>query len=132
MLKNHKLAKSIQDAAFGSLCNMISYKSLMYHRNYIKIDTFFPSSKLCHYCGFKYNGLNLNERFWKCPDCGEFLDRDENAALNILKEGQRIFNSTVGNTESLGQYPSKQIDTGLNTSLESELLTNPFKEGPLL
>ena len=132
MLKNHKLAKSIQDAAFGSFCNMVSYKSLIYHRNYIKIGTFFPSSKLCHCCGFKYNGLSLDERFWKCPDCGELLDRDENAALNILKEGQRIFNSTVGNTESLGQYPSKPIATGLNTNLESELLSNPSIEGPLL
>ena len=132
MLKNHKLAKSIQDAAFGNFCNMISYKSIMYHRNYIKISTFFPSSKLCHHCGFKYNGLSLDERFWKCPDCGELLDRDENAALNILKEGQRIFNSTVGNTESLGQYTSKQIDTGLNTNLESELLSNPSREDPLL
>lgn len=93
MLKNHKLAKSIQDAAFGSFCNMISYKSLMYKRNYIKIDTFFPSSKLCHCCGFKYNGLSLDERYWICPECGTYLDRDVNAALNVLKEGQRILNS---------------------------------------
>jgi len=40
--------------------------------------------------------------------------------------------STVGNTESLGQYPSKPIETGLVTNLESELLLNPLKEGPLL
>ena len=40
--------------------------------------------------------------------------------------------STVGNTESLGQYPSKPIATGLNTNLESELLSNPSIEGPLL
>ena len=132
MLKNHKLAKSIQDASFGSFCNMISYKSLMYHRNYIKIGAFFPSSKLCHKCGFKYNGLSLDERFWKCSGCGELLDRDENAALNILKEGQRILNSTVGNTESLGKYPSKPIDTGSKLNLESELLQNPSMEGPLL
>ena len=50
----------------------------------------------------------------------------------VLKEGQKIFNSTVGNTESLGQYPSKPIATGLNTNLESELLSNPSIEGPLL
>ena len=78
---------------FGSFCNMISYKSLMYKRNYIKIDTFFPSSKLCHCCGFKYNGLSLDERYWICPECGTYLDRDVNAALNVLKEGQRILNS---------------------------------------
>jgi putative transposase len=132
MLKNHKLAKSIQDAAFGSFCNMISYKSLMYHRNYIKIGTFFPSSKICHRCGIKYRELKLSERFWTCENCGTYLDRDENAALNILKEGQRIFQSTVGNTESLGKYPSKPIDTGLVTNLESELLSNPSIEGPLL
>ena len=98
---------------------MIEYKTLEQHRQYIKINTFYPSSKLCHCCGFKYKGLKLEERFWTCPDCGTYLDRDENAALNILKEGQRIFNGTVGNTESLGQYPSKQIDTGLITNLES-------------
>jgi len=132
MLKNHKLAKSIQDAAFGSFCNMISYKSLMYHRTYIKIGKFFPSSKICHCCGNKYKELKLSERFWTCEKCGTYLDRDENAALNILKEGQRIFQSTVGNTESLGKYPSKPIDTGFVTNLESELLSNPSNEGPLL
>ena len=132
MLKNHKLAKSIQDAAFGNFCNMISYKSLIYHRNYIKIGTFYPSSKICHCCGNKYRELKLSERFWTCPECGTYLDRDENAALNILKEGQRIFQSTVGNTESLGKYPSKPIDTGYIGNLESELLPNPSIEGPLL
>jgi putative transposase len=132
MLKNHKLAKSIQDAAFGNFCNMISYKSLMYHKNYIKIGTFYPSSKICHCCGNKYRELKLSERFWTCEKCGTYLDRDENAALNILKEGQRIFQSTVGNTESLGKYPSKPIDTGYIGNLESELLPNPSIEGPLL
>lgn len=133
MLKNHKLAKSIQDAAFGHFCNMVSYKSLMYHRKYIKIGTFFPSSKICHCCGNKYKELKLSERFWTCEKCGTYLDRDENAALTILKEGQRIFNqSTVGNTESLSKYPSKPIDTDYNGNLESELLSNPLIEGPLL
>ena len=63
MLKNHRLAKSIQDASFGSFCNMISYKALEQHRQYVKIGVFYPSSKLCHCCGFKYKGLKLEERF---------------------------------------------------------------------
>ena len=63
MLKNHKLAKSIQDASFSSFCNMIAYKALEQQRCYIKVGTFYPSSKLCHCCGFKYKGLKLEERF---------------------------------------------------------------------
>lgn len=119
MLKNHKLAKSIQDASFGSFLNMIAYKAKEQHRQYIKIGTYYPSSKLCHYCGFKYKGLKLDERFWTCPQCGTYLDRDENAAINILNEGLKILSrNTVGNAgrdESL-----KPVDTVNDSSLEQE------------
>ena len=119
MLKNHKLAKSIQDASFGSFCNMIAYKALEQHRQYVKIGTFYPSSKLCHCCGFKYKGLKLDERFWTCPQCGTYLDRDENAAINILNEGLNILNrDTVGSTGD--DKSSKPVDTGLKTNLEQE------------
>lgn len=119
MLNNHKLAKSIQDASFSSFCNMIAYKANEQHRQYIKIDTFYPSSKLCHCCGFKYSGLKLDERFWKCPDCGTYLDRDENAAINILNEGLRILSrDTVGSTGD--DKSSKLVDTGKVTYLEQE------------
>lgn len=119
MLKNRKLAKSIQDASFSSFCNMILYKTLEQHRQYVKIGTFYPSSKLCHCCGFKYKGLKLEERFWTCPECGTYLDRDENAAINILKEGLKILSRDTdgrsGRDESL-----KPVDTGLITNLEQE------------
>ena len=119
MLKNHKLAKSIQDASFSSFCNMISYKANEQHRQYIKIGSFYPSSKLCHCCGFKYKGLKLDERFWTCPKCGTYLDRDENAAINILNEGLRILSrDTVGSAERDSSL--KPVDTGLNTNLEQE------------
>lgn len=157
MLKNHKLAKSIQDASFGSFCNMIKYKSEQKHRIYLKTDRFFPSSKLCHHCGFKYKGLKLEERFWICPECGSYLDRDENAAINILNEGLKqlkklnynfkdenniLYLNNMNNIlkekypdgtgESLDSYSSKPIDTGLVTNLESELLTKDLVKGPLL
>ena len=119
MLKNHKLAKSIQDASFGSFCNMIAYKAIEQHRLYVKIGTFYPSSKLCHCCGFKYKGLKLEERFWTCPQCGTYLDRDENAAINILQEGLKILSRDTdgrsGRDESL-----KPADTGLDTNFEQE------------
>lgn len=119
MLKNHKLAKSILDASFSSFCNMIAYKSLEQHRQYVKIGTFYPSSKLCHCCGFKYKGLKLEERFWTCPECGAYLDRDENAAINILNEGLRILSrNTDGRSER--DKSLKPADTGLNINLEQE------------
>ena len=121
MLKNHKLAKSIQDASFSSFCNIIAYKALEQHRQYVKIGTFYPSSKLCHCCGFKYKGLKLDERFWTCPECGTYLDRDENAAVNILQEGLRILSRDTdgrsGDDES-----SKPVDTVSISLLEQELV----------
>ena len=119
MLKNHKLAKAIQDASFGSFCNMIAYKALEQHRQYVKIGTFYPSSKLCHCCGFKYKGLKLEERFWICPECGTYLDRDENAAINILNEGLKILSrDTVGSTGN--DKSLKPVDTGCDNNLEQE------------
>ena len=119
MLKNHKLAKSIQDASFSSFCNMITYKAKEQYRQYIKIGTFYPSSKMCHCCGFKYKGLKLDERFWICPECGTYLDRDENAAINILNEGLRILSRDTdgrsGNDKSF-----KPVDTESISSLEQE------------
>ena len=119
MLKNHKLAKSIQDASFGSFCNMIAYKANEQNRKYVKIGTFYPSSKLCHCCGFKYKGLKLEERFWTCPDCGTYLDRDENAAINILNEGLRIL-SIDTDGRSVRDESLKPVDTVNDSSLEQE------------
>lgn len=119
MLKNHKLAKSIQDASFGSFCNMIAYKAKEQQRQYVKIGTFYPSSKLCHCCGFKHKGLKLEERFWICPECGTYLDRDNNAAINILQEGLKILSrDTDGRSEN--DKSLKPVDTGLVTDLEQE------------
>ena len=114
MIKNHKLAKSIQDASFGTFCNMIAYKSKWYGRTYIKVGTFYPSSKLCHCCGYKNTTLTLADREWECPNCHTLLDRDKNAALNILDEGLKILNKS-------GQELSVEpVDTVYNSTLEQE------------
>ena len=119
MLKNHKLAKSIQDASFSSFCNIIAYMALEQYRQYVKIGTFYPSSKLCHCCGFKYKGLKLDEHFWTCPECGTYLDRDENAAINILQEGLRILNRDT-DERSGDDESSKPVDTVSISLLEQE------------
>ena len=91
MIKNHNLASSIADASFGELVRQLEYKSIWYGRTLVKIDTFYPSSQLCHICGYKNsNTKDLSIRIWKCPNCHTSHDRDTNAAINILQEGLRV------------------------------------------
>ena len=90
MLQNHCLAKSISDVAWNSFILMLQYKANLYNRTISLIDTWFPSSQLCHVCGFKYKAVkNFKIRQWTCPNCNSFHDRDINAAINIDKEGLR-------------------------------------------
>lgn len=90
MVKNHKLAKSISDASWGAFILMLEYKAKWYGKTISKINRLYPSSKTCHHCGYINKDLKLKDREWTCPNCGEVLDRDTNAAVNILREGQRI------------------------------------------
>ena len=91
MIKNHNLASSIADASFGELIRQLEYKTSWYGRTLIKVDTFYPSSQLCHVCGYQNNDVkDLSIRTWICPNCHEKHDRDTNAAINILQEGLRI------------------------------------------
>jgi len=87
MIRNKKLSKSIQDASWSTFKRMIKYKSLMYGREYIEIDTYYPSSKKCSICGYKNQALEMHTRKWICPICKTFHDRDYNATINQLKIG---------------------------------------------
>lgn len=91
MVKNHNLAKSIQDCGWSELTRQISYKSEWNNRQYIKIGRFTKSSQPCHVCGYiNPDTKDLSVREWICPNCGTVHDRDINAAINILNEGLRI------------------------------------------
>lgn len=90
MVKNHNLARSISDASWGLLTEMLEYKCDWYGRDLIKINTFFPSSKKCSNCGTVKEKLKLSTRIYNCDKCGHSEDRDVNASKNILKEGLRI------------------------------------------
>jgi putative transposase len=87
MQKNHKLAKSIADSSWGDFFRKLKYKAEWYGRELLEIDRFFPSSKRCSCCGHINNGLSLSERIWECAACKKILDRDINAAKNILTVG---------------------------------------------
>ena len=95
MLKNHKLAKAIQEVGFFKFKTILQSKALINDKKVILIDRYYPSSKKCSCCGFKNKDLKLSDRFWTCPQCGEIHDRDINAAKNILNEGQRNYNSSL-------------------------------------
>ena len=93
MLRNHKLAESIQEMNFGEFRRMLEYKANWYNRKIVYVDRFYPSSKTCNHCGYINKQLKLNDRQWVCPQCGEVIERDYNASLNILDEGLRILSA---------------------------------------
>mgnify|MGYP001464057717 CR=1 FL=1 len=99
MTKNHKLSKSISDVCWSKFIDTLEYKCSWNDKKVVHIDRFFPSSKTCHKCGWINNSLTLKDREWKCDKCGEVLDRDLNASINILNEGYRINNISVGTTD---------------------------------
>ena len=89
--------KDIADCGFRSFVDKLTYKAKWYGRQLIKVDRYFPSSQLCNNCGFQNKELKPTDREWFCYNCFENVDRDQNAALNILQEGLKY--KTVGTTE---------------------------------
>lgn len=81
MVKNRCLARAVSDQGFGKLRAMIEYKAAMTGATVVVVDRWFPSSKTCHACGTIHE-LKLSDRTMSC-DCGNVLDRDLNAAINL-------------------------------------------------
>lgn len=84
------LNRLIHRASWSGFVSKLVYKAEWYGRTLIQVGRFYPSSKLCHECGWKYKELKLSEREWTCRNCGTRHDRDVNAALNILAETERL------------------------------------------
>jgi putative transposase len=91
-LSRGRAAKSVQDAAFGMFLTRLESKAARAGRTFAKVDRFFPSTRLCSSCGALTGpqGLDgLKVRQWACG-CGAHHDRDQNAEINIRREGQRL------------------------------------------
>lgn len=89
MLKNHKLARAIQECAWSSFVSKLEYKAEWYGTQTVKIGRFEPSSKICS-CGEINHELTLADRVWTCKKCGRTHDRDLLASQNILKFGMKL------------------------------------------
>lgn len=89
MVKNHKLAKSISDVAWGSFVSKIQYKSKLHERKFLQVAKNFASSQICSSCGEKDGPKPLSVRNWECKKCHQTHDRDINAAVNILIEATK-------------------------------------------
>uniref|UniRef100_A0A6H1ZHS3 Putative transposase n=1 Tax=viral metagenome TaxID=1070528 RepID=A0A6H1ZHS3_9ZZZZ len=98
-LARTKLAKSVLDAGWGELRRQLDYKCLWNYKQLSVIDRWFPSSKLCRFCGTIHDHLKLSDREWVC-ECGAVHDRDFSAAHNIRLQGLRTMDA-VGHTESV-------------------------------
>lgn len=88
MMKNKCLSRAIQEQNFYSFRQMIEYKSKKYNINVIFADRFYPSSKTCNCCGYIKKDLKLSDRVYVCPECGNTVDRDFQAAINLKKYGE--------------------------------------------
>ena len=84
MVRNKRLSKHILDASFYEFRRQLEYKARWYNREVILADTFYPSSKKCSGCGVVKAKLSLSERTYNCEACGLVIDRDYNAARNLV------------------------------------------------
>ena len=101
MIKNHHLAKSINDASWSKFFELLSYKAEEAGRKVVKVPRFEPTSKTCSECGAINQELTLADRQWVCKSCDTSHDRDYNAAKNIHRVGQTLQEQTYDTGQSV-------------------------------
>lgn len=87
MMKNRHLARVIQEQSFYSFKAILSYKAKLKNIQIIEVPMFYPSSKTCSVCGTVKSDLKLSDRVFICPECGNKMDRDLNASMNLKNYG---------------------------------------------
>jgi len=113
MTRNHTLARAIADQGFGQARRMLGYKTTWHGGQLIIASRWFPSSRTCSGCGTVKTKLGLSERTYTCPSCGLTLDRDINAAANLLTlaaSGAESHNASRGTVRPgpAGHVPVKE------------------------
>ena len=91
MIRNRRLAQHIASVSWSKFFDMLTYKSVWYGNDIVKVPTMYPSSQTCSCCGYKNTLVkNLAVRVWECPKCHTVHNRDANASINILKKGLQM------------------------------------------
>lgn len=91
MIRNRRLAQHIASASWSKFFDMLTYKSVWYGNDIVKVPTMYPSSQTCSCCGYKNTLVkNLAVRVWECPECHTVHNRDTNASINILNKGLQM------------------------------------------
>jgi putative transposase len=119
MVKNHSLARAVSDAGFGMFRQFLGYKAKLRGNIVVVIDRWFPSSKTCSGCGTVKNELSLSDREFICEHCGLVMDRDHNAAVNILNHGEDTLKPTAKRTSE-----SSKTACGVDVDGVNEVLTD--------
>jgi len=96
--------RKISDLSFSSFVKILEHIAKKRGKTVHKVDRFFPSSKLCNKCKNKNDDLSLKDRNWICPSCSISLDRDYNAAINILREGASSLGLDIVRLENSSEY----------------------------
>ena len=117
MVKNHCLARAISDAGFGMFRQFLEYKAKLRANTIKVVDRWFPSSKTCSGCGTVKKELSLSEREFICEHCGLVMDRDHNAAVNILNHGEDTLKPTTKRTLELQKTACGSSVDGVNEIL---------------
>ena len=85
IMKNRHLSKAIKNQKLYEFKRQLEYKCEFYGIEFVEVDKWYPSSKLCSECGYKKDKLKLSDRTYICEECGLIIDRDLNASINLSR-----------------------------------------------
>ena len=123
MMKNHKLAKSLVDVSFYEFNRRLEYKANYMQKEIHRVDKFYPSSKTCCVCGNIKKDLTLKDRTYKCQSCGNIIDRDLNASINLHK----FVNKSVGIVSS--EFTPMDLTALLDDLAMNQIATSKVEVG---
>lgn len=85
MMKNRHISKAVHEQCLYEFIRQMKYKCEWNGIEFIQVDRFYPSSKTCSFCGNIKKDLKLSDRKYVCSECGFTIDRDLNAAINLMR-----------------------------------------------